>query len=113
MAGADAYAAAGASAVLLAGSGSREVADRFSDVDLYAVWAELPDEAVRGEAIGSAGGTVQRLYPYDEAERLSFDEWTLDGVPFEVAHVSVADAELTIADVVERHDPDPGKLLYV
>ena len=111
-AGADAYVAAGAGAVLLAGSGSREVADRFSDVDLYVVWAELPDEAVRAGAIGSAGGAVQRLYPYDDAERLSFDEWTLGGLPFEVAHVSVGDAELTIAEVVERHDPDPGKLLY-
>lgn len=112
-AAADAYGAAGASAVLLAGSGSRDVADRFSDLDLYVVWDELPDEAVRAEAIARAGGAMQRLYPYDRAERLLFDEWTLDNVPFEVAHVSAADAELAIADVVERHDPDPGKLLYV
>jgi len=88
------------------------VADRFSDVVLYVVWDELPEEAVRERAIALAGGEAQRLYPYDHAERLSFDQWTLDGVPFEVAHVSVADAELTIADVVERHDPEPGKLLY-
>jgi hypothetical protein len=112
-AAADAYAAAGASAVLLAGSGSRDIADRFSDLDLYVVWEEQPEEARRAEAIARAGGTVDQLDPYDEAERLSFDAWTRAGVPFEVAHVSLGDAELTIEDVVERHDPDPGKLLYV
>jgi hypothetical protein len=113
VAAADAYAAAGASAVLLAGSGSRDGADRFSDIDLYVVWDELPDEAARAESIARAGGAVERLYPYDAAERMSFDVWTGSGVPFEVAHVSVADAERTIADVVEAHDPDPGRLLFV
>jgi hypothetical protein len=110
---ADAYTAVGARAALLAGSGSREVADRFSDLDLYAVWDELPEEAVRAEAIAGTGGAVENLYRYDAADRMSFDEWTHGGVPFEVAHVSVADAERTIADVVDRHDPDPGLLLFV
>lgn len=109
----DAYTAAGARAVLLAGSGSREVADRFSDLDLYAVWDEPPEEAERARAIDRAGGAVARLYPYDAADRMSFDEWTHDGVPLEVAQVSLADAERTIADVVDRHEPDPGLLLYV
>jgi hypothetical protein len=109
----DAYTAAGARAVLLAGSASREVADRFSDLDLYAVWDDLPEEATRAEAIGRAGGAVGRLHSYDASDRMSFDEWTHDGVPLEVAHVSVADAERTIADVVDRYDPDPGLLLYV
>jgi hypothetical protein len=104
-AAADAYAAAGASPVLLAGSGSRDVADRFSDLDLYVVWDDLPDEAARGEAIARAGGAVEQLYPYDGAERMSFDVWLGSGVPFEVAHVSVAGAQRTIADVVESHDP--------
>jgi hypothetical protein len=113
MAATEAYTAAGASGVLLAGSGSREDVDRFSDLDLYVVWDELPDEAVRAEAVARAEGAVERLYPYDGSERLSFDVWALGGVPFEVAHMSVADAERTIADVAESHDPDPGKLLLV
>jgi hypothetical protein len=103
---ADSYVAAGASAVLLAGSASRGVADRFSDVDLYVVWDSVPDEAVRAAAIERAGGTVDAFWETEDA-------WTLDGVPFEIAHVSVEGARRTIADVVERHDPDPGLLLSV
>jgi hypothetical protein len=109
---AEAYAEAGAAAVLLVGSGSRDVADRFSDLDLYVVWDAQPEEALRAEAIAQAGGSVDQLYGYDEAERMSFDAWTRERVPLEVAHVSVDDAERTIEDVVRRHDPDPGKLLF-
>lgn len=105
-AAADAYSAAGARAVLLAGSGSRGDADRFSDVDVYVLWDSVPGERVRADAIDSAGGTVDAFWDTEDA-------WTLDGVPFEIAHVSVEEAERTIADVVERHDPDPGLLLCV
>lgn len=111
-AAANAYAEAGASAVLLAGSGSRDVADRFSDLDLYVVWDQQPAEPLREEAIVRAGGAVDGLYPYDAAERLSFDAWKRDDVPFEVAHVTLDDVERTIEDVVRWHDPDPGKLLF-
>ena len=103
---AEAYLAAGASAVLVAGSASRGVADRFSDVDLYVVWGSVPDEAVRATAIEGAGGAVDAFWETEDA-------WTLDGAPFEIAHVSVEGARRTIADVVERFDPDPGLLLTV
>jgi hypothetical protein len=103
---ADAYVAAGASAVLLAGSASRGVADRFSDVDLYVVWDSVPDEAVRAGAIQRAGGTADAFWETEDA-------WTLDGVPFEIAHVSVDGARRTVADVVQRHEADPGLLLSV
>jgi hypothetical protein len=105
-AAADAYAAAGARAVLLAGSASRGDGDRFSDVDLYAVWDAVPGEAARREAIERGGGTVDAFWETEDA-------WTLDGVPFEVAHVTLAGARATIADAVVRHDPDPGLLLAV
>jgi len=98
---AEAYVAAGASAVLLAGSASRGVTDRFSDVDLYVLWPAVPDEAARRAAIEGAGGTVDAFWETEDA-------WTLGGLPVEAAHLSVSQAEQTIADVVERHDPDPG-----
>ena len=103
---ADAYVAAGALAVLLAGSASRGVSDRFSDVDLYVLWGSVPHEAVRAHAIERAGGTVEAFWETEDA-------WTLDGVPFEIAHVSVDEATRTIGAVVQRHDPDPGLLLTV
>ena len=64
---ADEYAAAGASAVLLAGSVSRGVADRFSDVEVGVFWPRQPEA------------------PWEDFER--------DGVPFETVHVEVAKAE--------------------
>ena len=100
-AAAEAYTAEGALAVLLAGSASRGDADRFSDVDLYVVWDTVPSEPVRAAAIERAGGTVDAFWPTEDA-------WSLDELPFEIAHVSLAEAERTVADVVERHDPDPG-----
>lgn len=105
-AAAEAYTAAGALAVLLAGSASRGDADRHSDVDLYAAWEAVPSRSVRGAAIEGAGGRVEAFWPEEDA-------WTLEGVPFEVAHVSLGDAERTVAGVVDRHDPDPGGLLFV
>jgi len=106
MAAADTYSAGGARAVLLAGSASRDLADRFSDVDAYVLWDSLPDEGARVAAIERAAGTVDRVWASEDA-------WTLDGVPFEIAHMSVADAEATITDVIERHEPDPGLQLAV
>ena len=73
MAVADEYAVAGASAVLLGGSVSRGVADRFSDVELGVFWPGEP---------GS---------PWEDFER--------DGVPFETVHVAVAKAEAVSAEV--------------
>ena len=67
MAVADEYAEAGASAVLLGGSVSRGVADRFSDVELGVFWPEEPDA--------------------------DWEDFERDGVPFETVHAAVAKAE--------------------
>jgi hypothetical protein len=70
---AEEYAEAGASAVLLAGSVSRGVADRFSDVELGVFWPTEPDAA--------------------------WEDFECDGVPFETVHVAVAKAETVSSHV--------------
>jgi hypothetical protein len=70
---ADEYATAGASAVLLAGSVSRGVADRFSDVELGVFWPGEPDA--------------------------HWEDFERDGVPFETVHMAVTKAEAVSSQV--------------
>ena len=70
------YAEAGASAVLLAGSVARGVADRFSDVELGVFWPEEPPSR------------------YVDLAR--------DGIPFETVHSSLAEAEKPIGPALEE-----------
>jgi hypothetical protein len=69
------YADAGATAVLLAGSVSRGVADRFSDVELGVFWPEEPP-----------------------ARYVDFDRV---GIPFETVHISMANAERDVGPTLE------------
>lgn len=70
------YADAGASAVLLAGSVARGVADRFSDAELGVLWPEAP------------------------ADR--YVDFARDGIPFETVHLSLEEAERPIGPALEE-----------
>ena len=71
-----AYAEAGASAVLLAGSVARGVADRFSDVELGVFWPEEPPAR--------------------------YVDFSRDGIPFETVHLCLAEAERPIGPALEE-----------
>jgi hypothetical protein len=102
-----------AAAVMVAGSTGRGHADRFSDLEIGVFWHEAPGDDTRREAIAAAGGEVVRLYPFDETESAWYDDWRLDGFVVDLVHMTVADADRVLGDVVARHDPDDLKLNLV
>jgi hypothetical protein len=102
-----------AAAVIVAGSTARGHADRFSDLEIGVFWHEAPGDETRLDAIAAAGGEVVRLYPLDETELAWYDDWRLDGFVVDLVHMTVADAERMLDDVVARHDPDDLKLNLV
>lgn len=110
---ADAYVATGAEAVLLGGSAGRGEADRYSDIELGVFWRDSPTDEERATAIARAGGDLHRLWPFSEVDRAWFDDWFIgrrdgvakSGIIVEPVHMTIADTEATLADVVERCDP--------
>lgn len=105
-------------AVLLGGSTARGRADRFSDIELGVFWHRAPEDDERRAAAADVPGDLVRLYPYDPAEQVWCDDFTLgraradeprSGVLLEIAHHTTDFVERTLRDVLERHDPDPLK----
>lgn len=118
---ADAYTAAGAEAVLLAGSTGRGEADRYSDLEVGIFWRSAPTDEARAAAVAGAGGDLHRLWPFAEADRAWFDDWFIgrrggvpkSGVLVEAVNMTIADAQTTVEDVIERFDPQIEKQLLV
>jgi hypothetical protein len=105
-------------AVIVGGSAARGHADRHSDLELFVAWSKPPTEDDRAAAIARADGDLAHLYPLDAG--LWADAWKAerrDGEPFtgievDMSHGLVETVERILADVVERFDPDPDKLLF-
>ena len=110
---AEAYAAAGAEAVLLGGSTARGEADRYSDIEVGVFWLREPSDDERAAAIAAAGGDLHRLWPYAEVDRAWFDDWFIgrrgdepkSGVLVEPVHMTLDDAAAVVEDVTQRFDP--------
>ena len=108
-------------AILLAGSAARGHADRFSDIELGVFWRRPPDDDERAAAIAAAGGDLERVYPFDPSDGCWLDDWKLgrrDGEPrtgfsVESVHMTLVQLDETLASVLERYDPDPGKQLVL
>ena len=106
-------------AVVLGGSAAKGHADRFSDLELFAVWARPPTDAERRSAIEIAGGDIVRLYEAEEDETgvVWSDAWKIGrcgdvpftGVEVDMHHFLAEDVERTLADVVDTSDPNLAK----
>lgn len=109
--------ATGAEAVLLGGSTGRDEADKYSDIEVGVFWSRAPTDDERVSAIERAGGDLHRLWPFAEVDRAWFDDWFIgrrdgvakSGVLVEPVHMTVADAQTAVEDVVERFDPQIEK----
>jgi hypothetical protein len=114
-----AYAAEPAvAAVIVGGSTAHGHADRHSDLELFVAWSRPPTEDDRAAAIARARGDLVHLYPSDAG--LWADAWKVErrggeaftGIEVDMSHGVVETVERILADVVERFDPDPDKLLF-
>jgi hypothetical protein len=100
-------------AVVVGGSSARGHADRYSDIEIGVFWHEPPADEERRSAVERVGGDLIRLYPYDPAEQVWCDDYTMgrrapdlpgSGVLIELVNYTTAFMESVLADVVERYD---------
>lgn len=82
-------------AVAVGGSVAAGCADRFSDIDLYVFWQEVP------------ASKVERTDPVDHEEWIELLE--VEGVAVEVSHFAQERIDRIFHHVLEQFDPDPRK----
>ncbi|MDQ2741634.1 MAG: DUF4037 domain-containing protein [Chloroflexota bacterium] len=97
-------------AIVLGGSTSRGIADRYSDIELGVFWHEPPTEEEREVAYHAAGGTCRTPYSFNDLE---LEEWSEEflvyGVKLDLIHRTVATTTRLIDDVLVRYDTSAPK----
>jgi hypothetical protein len=91
-------------AILLTGSAAEGVSDSFSDLDLIAYYDRLPAPDHLAAARASVQATAIRTSSTHETESF-LEEYPLQGVECQVAHLTVAAWERDMASVLEDFEP--------
>jgi hypothetical protein len=91
--------------VEIGGSVARGWADRYSDIELGVFWREAPTEEERRTCIERAGGVLKEVWPYHPDKQVWSELYSIDGVDFDVSHMTSESMEQILVDVLEHHDP--------
>lgn len=91
--------------VEIGGSVARGWADRYSDIELGVFWIEAPTEEERRACIERAGGVLKEVWPYHPDKQVWSELYSIDGVDFDVSHMTIESMERLLVDVVRHHDP--------
>ena len=94
----------GPRAILLTGSAAEGVSDFFSDLDLIAYYDRLPSPDQLAAARASLQATDIRPSS-GEASDSTLEEYVLQGVECQVAHLTIAAWERDMASVLEEFEP--------
>jgi predicted nucleotidyltransferase len=92
--------------VEIGGSVARGWADRYSDIELGVFWVEAPTEEERRACIERASGVVKEMWPYHPDKQVWSELYSIDGVDFDVSHMTVASMEHLLVDVLEHYNPN-------
>lgn len=95
---------AGPRAILLTGSAAQGVSDTFSDLDLIAYYDRLPSSDQLAAARESIEATAIRASSDHETESF-LEEYLLQGVACQVAHLMIATWERDMTSVLEHFEP--------
>lgn len=105
-------------AVLVSGSTARGHADRYSDIEMLVFWHVPPTDEERRAAIEQVGGDLHYLYPYDPAEEVWEDDFTMgrlapdqpgSGILVELGHYTMDFMPRLLDQVLVQYDPDEAK----
>jgi len=91
--------------VEIGGSVARGWADRYSDIELGVFWMEAPTEEERRACIERASGVLKEMHPYHHDKQVWSELYSINGVDFDVSHMTIESMERILADVLGRHDP--------
>jgi hypothetical protein len=92
------------SAILLAGSAAVGISDFFSDLDLIVYHDQLPSPDHLAAARASLQATDIRISSDQETDSC-LEEYTVQGVACQVAHLTIAAWERDMASVLEAFEP--------
>lgn len=101
--------------ILVGGSVSRGCADEYSDLEIGIFWVERPSVSVRRDAIRRVGGELWCLSESSGNETWGLNEITVNGQCYagtlmvSTIHLSVAELEACLSDVIDRFDSDVDK----
>jgi len=97
-------------AIVVAGSTSRGIADRYSDIELGVFWHDPPSEEDREAAYHAARGTDWTPYSFNDLELEEWsEEFLVHGVKLDLIHHTVATTNRLIDDVLVRYDTSASK----
>src|SRR4051794_31656042 len=99
------YAAQGARAVIVHGSVARDLADRYSDIEMCAFWDDQPPDEARMSVYREAAGTALHFYSWDEDNGEWSEDYVVGDVRIDMSHRTIAGTEELISDLIKRHDP--------
>ena len=101
--------------ILAGGSVSRGCADEYSDLEIGVFWAESPSVGIRQAAIKSVGGELWSLGESSGNEKWELKKVSVNGKSYlgtlmvSTIHLSVAEAEACLSDVIDRYDTEIDK----
>ena len=94
------------------GSVGNGFADEFSDLEIGIIWESVPTEIVLRNIAESVGGISWRYDGFHE-QKLSYgDQYTIDGLPVEPAHVAIEVIDRVIREVTEDYDVSMNGWMY-
>jgi hypothetical protein len=96
-------------AIMVAGSTSRDCADRYSDIEIAVFWASPPSDEERMAPIVPAGGVFWELDPYDEEHATWMEEWGIGGLKIDMRNRTVEGIECILSDVIDHYDTSSFK----
>jgi hypothetical protein len=98
--------------VFIFGSVARGWADRYSDIEVGAVWSQSPTEEELQTAASKAGAERWEIAPYNQAKQSRSIMFYVRGARIESAHWTHEAIDNIIADVIERHDVSQNFLMF-
>ncbi|MCF6410828.1 cytoplasmic protein [Pseudalkalibacillus salsuginis] len=85
--------------IFVGGSVSRGWDDRFSDIELFLIWDEPPDDEDRMDPIKAVNGTILDFHPYEEGEWS--ETYLADGTKFEISSFLTSTIEAYIQSMTK------------
>lgn len=98
-------------AVFLAGSVSRGLSDKHSDIEINVLWQTPPTDDERLAMIAAADGTLVHLHPYEDSEWS--EVYTVEGIKIELSGFLFSTLEQFVHDVTVDGDSDMDKQVLV
>ena len=96
-------------AVFIGGSVARSWDDHWSDLELNVMWSVAPSDSQRRDALTAVSIAHHRTFSDPSVLGALEEEFIIEGIKVDVAHLTVAKIDTIICDITEAGDSDLAK----